>query len=216
MVVESIESELRRITKLGQVIKDRQILLSKLHDKVQALPDDVWDTLSTPAQDWINEATLAKNDGNPLPEFPDVAAEEAAKDDEDKTVAKAPSKKAAPVKGGAPAKNNARKMARPAAKPVAKPVAKSAAKPATKAAKPEAKTSGGKKASKASGEVTGVKAKIKSMIMKKPDITADEIVAKLSANGADISRLTVTAVRSEFRHSLRCLKQEGYLPKISI
>jgi hypothetical protein len=62
----------------------------------------------------------------------------------------------------------------------------------------------------------GVKVRIKKMIVKKPDISAEEIVAALrNEGGASISPFTVSGIRAEFRHSLKLLKMEGW-PKVDI
>jgi hypothetical protein len=196
--VSNIETELRKVTKFEQTPKDRQTLLVKLHEKVSVVPDDVWETLSAETQEWVNEATKAKGDGAPLPEFSDLPTVAESSEDQPVATASKPAKKTPPSKKAAP----------PAKKPDAKKAAPS--KPA--ADKAPAK----KPAAKPAGEVTGVKAKIKNMILKKTDISTDEIVAKLGANGAEVSRLTVAAVRAEFRHSLRCIKQAGYLDQIAI
>lgn len=58
----------------------------------------------------------------------------------------------------------------------------------------------------------GVKVRIKKLILKRPDISADEIIRRLIKQGVDApSKFTVVGIRSEFRHSLRLLKQEGYI-----
>jgi hypothetical protein len=119
--------------------------------------------------------------------------EESDVDDEDeKPAKKSAAKKAAPTKKVA-AKNGAD----PKKKIVAKPDKKSEKKAAPKA---EKKAPSGPKAS-------GIKVKIKRIVFKNPSITPDDLMERLGKDGVKPSKLTVSAIRSEFRHSLWVLKE---------
>lgn len=56
---------------------------------------------------------------------------------------------------------------------------------------------------------SGVKYRIKKAILKKPNISKEELVEVLGKGGEKVSELTVASIRTEFRHSLRVLAQEG-------
>lgn len=62
--------------------------------------------------------------------------------------------------------------------------------------------------------IGGVKGKIKALLIKDPALSADEIVKKIGKGGP--SKLTAASIRSEFRHSLYCLKEAGCLKGISL
>jgi hypothetical protein len=53
---------------------------------------------------------------------------------------------------------------------------------------------------------------IKYAMLERPDIRLDELITLLEDRGYDEpSRLTTAAIRSEFRHSLRLLRNAGLL-----
>lgn len=82
-------------------------------------------------------------------------------------------------------------------------------KPAKKAAAPE-------KAGKPAAQGGGVKNRIKECVAADTDVTVDDIVKKLGKLGGEISKVTVTNVRAEFRHTLKFLKDRGNLKGIAI
>lgn len=58
------------------------------------------------------------------------------------------------------------------------------------------------------------KTQMKLWMIDDPHITLDELMAKLKKKyNPPPSRYTVAAIRQEFRHSLRLLKEEGLLVK---
>jgi len=65
-------------------------------------------------------------------------------------------------------------------------------------------------------EKSGVKYQIKRFMMKKPDISVEDLQEKLANVGTKCTPMTVQQIRAEFRHSLRFLKMEGHLPNILI
>ena len=190
--------------------EDRQKFLLRLMLAVQKLPDEDWESLAQidGAQDWFNAATDADNAEKPVSDFPDVkaAAEADAEEDEDQgeqeneddqeedEMAKT-AKKAKPPAKGASAKKGA------AAKPV-----KAAAKEADGKKKPAATPKKG----------TSMRRALKLTIVKRPKITADELVDALQKMGYKVpSRLTVNTMRSEMRDAIRVLNEAG-LTKIEI
>lgn len=111
--------------------------------------------------------------------------EEESDVDEETTSKKTPAKKTA--------KAPAKKAAKPEKAAPAKKVAKAEKKPAEK------KAAAGPKS-------TGIKVKIKKMVFKKPSISVDDLMEHLGKDGVKPSKLTVSAIRSEFRHSLFVLR----------
>jgi hypothetical protein len=73
-----------------------------------------------------------------------------------------------------------------------------------------------KKTEEAPPKSSGVKVAIKDAIIDDPDISVEAIVKKLGKGGADVSKVTVSNVRAEFRHSLKLLKERGKLKGIEL
>jgi hypothetical protein len=95
----------------------------------------------------------------------------------------------------------------PAAKPAAvkakeKPAAPASAK--TKQPEAAAKPNGGKKIL-----TGGAQTLIKQAIIKNPAITTEEITEMLAKKGLRTSPLTVSTIRSDFKHSIRVLQDSG-------
>lgn len=203
MPTSDIETELLKTTDLKPKKKeDRQAFLHRLVDAVQDLDDDDWKGLSTEAQSWVNAgASAIKDEGDEaeINDFPDFittdeeeseneaqeAAEHAESDDdeEESDVADDEDKPTTKKKSSKPAK---------------------AEKAPAKAAKPEKKAATGPKAG-------GIKVQIKKLVLKKPSISVEELIEKLGNAGTKPSKLTVSAIRSEFRHSLFVLRDAGAL-----
>jgi hypothetical protein len=57
----------------------------------------------------------------------------------------------------------------------------------------------------------GIKDRIKALVWKNPSVGVDDLMEKLAKNGPTPSRLTVSSIRSEFRHSLKWLVRNGHL-----
>lgn len=72
-----------------------------------------------------------------------------------------------------------------------------------------------KKAAKIEAKPSGVKVAIKKAIIEDPEITVDALIKKLGKGGAPVSKVTVSNVRAEFRHTLKFLKSEGKLKGIA-
>jgi hypothetical protein len=205
MAISAVEQEVRTVTGVKPKGKeDRAKFLSRLAEGLQKISDDAWDNMSKGGQEWANLATKAYDNDKPVKEF--AVEEEDEESDVDAAAAPdddAEEEETPPARG--------KKAAKAPPKPAAK-VAKG--KPVPKAAKgkpAKERGNGGERV------LVGVKVDIKKMIIKNPDITADEIMEGLRkhppASQPDYvpSKFTVTSIGSEFRHSLRVLKQEGVI-----
>lgn len=197
--MSAIEKELLDVTKMKpKKGEDQQAYLHRLIGVVQDLKDEEWEALSNEAQTWVNDGAEAiKKNGNeaeiePFPDAEEPADEESAQDD---STTETESEQEESVDTKSKAK--------------AKPAAKSAAKPKAAAAKPAEKAKEKKPA--AGPKATGIKVQIKKMVLKKPTISVDEIEERLGKDGTKPSRLTISAIRSEFRHSLFVLRDAGAL-----
>lgn len=173
--------------------EDRQEYLKRLIAAVQELPEDAWEALDTKTQKWVNEGANAANAKEEISDFPDAEAETETEDEEVTT--KKSAKKKGSDKKEAPAKKEATKKEAPAKKEVT--------------AKKEAAPAKEKTAKKTRG--SGLESTIKNLIIKKPSITADELVAKLEAKEVKASRFTVVAIRTGFRHSIKVLAEAGLI-----
>jgi hypothetical protein len=91
------------------------------------------------------------------------------------------------------------------------PKKKKKAKPADDDDDEEDEKPAKKKAAKIEAKPTGVKVAIKTAIIENPEITVDALIKKLGKGGAPVSKVTVSNVRAEFRHTLRVLKDLGKL-----
>jgi hypothetical protein len=84
-----------------------------------------------------------------------------------------------------------------------------------KVAKP-AKASNGDDDASGTRRLGGASGIIKLMMLENPNISAADIKAGLEAQGAKVSDLTITTVRSDFRQTLKFLKEEGKLVGVVI
>lgn len=206
--MSKIEKELLSAAKIDAYdakSEDRQGYLKRLWKAVDKLDDDVWDGLSEEAQKWQNAATKADENKKAVKDFDGAPVDKTPKAD-DKPKAAAAGKGDAKGKGQNPPKPATKAPAKKAVAPAKK--AAPAKAPAKKAAaeKPE---KGSAPSRSVSGKVEGVKATIKAMLCKKPNMTKDDLIAALKGKGEKLSVVTVTAVRSEFRHTVRVMRQCG-------
>jgi len=194
-----------------------------------------WDSLSPAAQKFMNDVSIAIKKGNDVEPFP--ADEEEDEEEDDEAEAKPKGKKAAAKddseNGGAdgdkeeaegeeeeeaekPAKQKGskdvttKKKAVATAKDKGKPVKGDKGKPVkgekTAKAKP-AKKAKPEKAPKKKGKSATMR--IKELVFGKPDITTEEVVAKLKKEGFSATQTTVASYRADFLHSMRYLKSAG-------
>lgn len=83
--------------------------------------------------------------------------------------------------------------------------------------KEKAPTKGTKRAATpASGDGQGVKDRIKAIMIEEPDVSLDDIMEQMGKGGSKLSRVTISNIRAEFRHSLRALKRAGKLKGIDL
>lgn len=200
--MSKIQQELEAALGTSKKSKEsRQSFLKRLVDGAGKLKDDEWDKLSTATQDWVNDATKSANDKQDLPDPNDDDA-----GGEEQTSTKAAGKKGA-SKEPAAAKGGSKKAA-----------GKGRQEEEREEAAPASRKAAGSKGNGAAKALSqdGVKYRIKMAMIKKPDISADDIMTQLSKGGNKVSRLTVAAIRAEFRHSLRVLHDAEKLTGINI
>lgn len=200
----NIETELQKVTKVKpKADEPRQEYLVRM---VKALPiNETWDDLPLEVQTWANKMIAADNADKDIPDFPeDESASSNSKDTSMETTTgsngAAPRKKKAAAKADAAPKKKAAAGKAPA----------KAAPPKKVAAKKEPK----ERAARSPRE-DGVKYRIKKMLVKKPDMSAEDIITQLKKDGDKPSKFTVGAIRSEFRHTLQVLRDLNW-PKVDI
>jgi hypothetical protein len=59
--------------------------------------------------------------------------------------------------------------------------------------------------------ISVVKTRIKRMILDDPRISVDEIHSALAMNDHHLSKIAISSIRGEFRHSLRFLIEQGVI-----
>lgn len=265
-----IETEFMKATKLRQGEGEaRSKYLKRLLTAGQSLTDDVWATLSTPAQSWYNSGVTAykiANNTEDIPEpvdpieeeeepvlavrgvKPPVAAapieepeddealeygraeepeddeaevvengedeeeEEDENGEEEATPVEEPPVEEERVVQTAP--RGARKPSKPAPKPAAKPAPKPAAKPPKKAAAAADGNSG--KLTKPPKVAPGASTFIKRMLLKDMNVTNAELMEQLREEGVSVTPITVSTIRSDFKHSLKVLQEAGYATEVAV
>lgn len=203
--MSAIELDLNKVTgvKRGRMTRDEY--LRALVKAASDLPDNKWGMLKEESQNWATSNIRAIKAKKDLADFPD--AEDAADDqrsnqrsesrrDDDEQQEQDVAKKKGGAGGGA---------------------AKSASAKTSKA-NGNGKGGGDKPATKtvkASGKGDGPSAPtlIKTMCLKNPEITTKDINKKLTERGFKLSDLTVSSIRSAFRHSVRILDEAGALKR---
>ena len=191
-MASKIETELLEATGLrAKKSEDREDFLKRMTKAVasKTFPEEKWDDLSEEAQNWANDAAEALQAKKEIPDFPDAEPEDEAEGDE-------------PEEDEAAEEEAPKRRGR-------KPKAK--AKKETKAK--QTKKSGGERKGRAlsTGPVSGVKVDIKKMLIKDPRLAIEDIEDKLSKIGSKATRATIAMVRSEFRHTIKVLNQEGVM-----
>jgi hypothetical protein len=68
----------------------------------------------------------------------------------------------------------------------------------------------------ATGQPDGVKVRIKRLVIGDPNISLEDLMGRLTKSGDKMSRMTVSAVRSETRHTLRVLHEQGKLKGVEL
>lgn len=236
--IGAIERELQEATGLRHVTRgahaqSRQDYLKLLVEKANDIPDADWRALSVETQEWYNGVIteIQLNPDNPLPDFPVEEEVEAAAEQQ------APEQPAAPVRRPTRRPTTAEAAPAPAAQPAVttrrtrKTTAEAAPAPAMateQQAAPAARTRTRKTAEAApapaaqpaaaaastDGEAPlkrGAQTYIKQLIIADPAITTAAIKNKVIEEGYKISPLSASTIVSDFRHSLRVLKDTGHL-----
>ena len=76
--MSEIRKELEKACKVEQDEETISEYLIVLAEATEELSDKKWDTLSEPAQEWVNEALTKLDAEDPIPNFPDAEEEEEA------------------------------------------------------------------------------------------------------------------------------------------
>ena len=243
MAKNKIESELQKVSKIKPKSgEERPAYIIRLVEVVQEKvekDEEVWDSLSEEAQNFINAVSTAANDKEDTPDFPADKAEapdeeeadgedeaeeeedgEEAEDDDAETETDDEEEKKPVTKKKATPKKEAKKEATPkkAAAKEAAPKDEKKKKPTTKAAT-EKKPTAEKPAKEKKVAVktrSGAQQMIKKLILKQPAITVEQLLEKLDKAGHKPSRLAVSSIRSGFRDSIRVIKDAGYLEDVEL
>ena len=196
-----IETELLEATKLkAKKHESRQEYMARLCRATAKVTDEIWEGLSTAAQDWNNAAAEALSDGKeiadfssvedekPEPEEDDVVDDPVDDEEEDEELEEEASKPVA-------AKQNGKAKEKPEPEVEDEPeVEKTELRPPTK-------SHPGRKVSACHT--------IKKLVVKKPSITVVELAEKLKASGLKVSDVTIATLRSDLRDTLRVLNEIG-------
>lgn len=183
-----IETELLGAVKVPGKKKNEsyQDYLTRLYRGTQECEQDVWDSLTTPVQDWANSCVAATNANKELPDFPDLETK-----DDDMASKKAPAKAGKKDDGAA-----------------AKAPAKNSGKGA--AAKSSGKAPAAAKAAK-SDNPPSMRRVLKQIVVRDPAIAVDELIEKLKGKGFKASDVTVSSIRSDTRDTMKVLADAGLL-----
>lgn len=195
--VSSIELELQQVTGILPRRLPRQDYLFKLVEKASNLPDTKWGELTSETQRWVNAGIKIynKDPDADIPDFPedvDEATEPATR--EEPSMAKQ-----------ATATRTATR-----ARPVEDEEVTTTATKKVKSAKVETKADG-KKAKDEGEPHVSASSLIKEFLMEDPEMSAADLEEKLRTKGLTLTRISISTVRSDFRHSLKALKAAGHL-----
>lgn len=230
-MITAEETLLRKTTGCKPKGKEaRQAFLGRLLETVEKLDDSEWEKMGqeaggTAAQQWCNDAVDARKAEKEIPDFaaPDEAedesepeGDEAEAEDGDESEGEEESED----EGAEDEEEKVAKKAKTVKKAAAEkaPAKKAAGKKAAPAKKKAADDANGAKKSKgrANGPLEGIKATIKDLVIDQPHISLEDLLTKLQKGGNKMSRMTVSSVRSETRHTLRVLKAKGRLKGVEI
>lgn len=205
-MASKIEKELQAVTKIKPKAKEERgdyLVRMAASCDPEELQEDDWGKLSKAAQDWANTAIKANNAEKDVADFPDVNGEDAEEGEAEVTETTTKAKR-----------SNGGDKKTPSLPAFAKEKGLKPAKEAktdTKAKTTTAKTKS-KPVKEAGAGGVGIKVQIKQLMMDDPNISIDDIMTKLKRT--ELSRLTASTVRSEFRNSLRVLNDAGKLKGI--
>lgn len=223
MTVSAVEKELVKATGVKAAKYDeRPLFLEAVFDAAQELPQEKWDNISQEARDWLTAFGDAFNANQELPDFDHAESSDEDTSDEDgsenedenedsdpedtvKTTTKKTSSKKTAAKKPAAAKSGKTAKKPAAAKP--EKAAKTASKSGKTTKKPAAKT-----ASKPRGGTDSARFVLGRIICKDPNAPVESLMTALDKAGHELSKVTVTTLRSDFRFLLRVMKAEGINP----
>lgn len=200
-MASAVEKEILKAVKL-KAGDNSQAFLKKIAKACQDLSDSAWDKLSEDAQEWANTAATAIINKEEIPDF-DGNLPSSDEDEDDK-----PAKKKPAPKGKSKSKSDDEEEEADEDEEEADEDDEDD-KPAKK--KPKAVSRESAPAQRGSG----VKNKIKDLIIDTPSISVEDLVKKLGKN-AQVSKVTVSNIRAEFRHSLKRLEERGKLKGITL
>jgi hypothetical protein len=178
-----------------------QKYLARMMTVISEADEEVWNGLDEDAQSWFNDAAIARKkrkdvdlpDGYEAAPVPEKAAR---KKSGAEALAETTAKKAAGKKAAAPAKKEAaKKQAAPAKKAAAKKEA--APKKAAAATKPKKELSAAQF--------------MRQLVIKKHNITNEEVAEKVAAKFEDISAATIAATAGFTRSVIRDMIEMGVL-----
>lgn len=231
--MSKIMKEIAKLSGTGPLEKgeDDQAYMTRLLEDAGKMGDDEWDKLSPGAQEWINAAQKATNDGAELPIFPDTLKEikeavDNMKDEDFDEAGVSGRGSDAPIKPKKKKSSStkAKDSAPPAKKkpPMTTAKKKSSVPMSMKASSTKKDTSKKEVVKKSSSKpgvirrAAGAQDFIKQEIMRNPNITREDLHEKVKKKGFKVSSLTVSTLRSGFRNSLKIIRDAGHLKGIDI
>lgn len=165
----------------------------------------------------LDEAAQEADEGDKAPVEDDEALEEALEygraEEPEEDEAPVEEEEPAPVEAAAPVKKPAKQAPKP------KPAVKSPSKPAGPVKKPvKAATGNGPDPSGVSRPpkpaAPGASTFIKRALLKNVHVTNAELMEKLREKGITVTAISVSTIRSDFRHSLKVLQEAGFCQEI--
>ena len=231
----SIRNELQEACGIKKLKKDTDDSLRiRISKKVEDLSDDDWDDLSEEAQVWCNAAVKALSKNQDVPPFPDEGEDSDPEDDEwgdededtgqveevkPKKKAKAKAAEKSEIKTKEKKDKPKSKVAEKSETEVKEKKAKDAVSEKS-VAKPKGKKAKDTVPKQSPGQVKhlnrggGITAAIKRIVLDDPLISVTDLFAELAKRGNPVvSKMTVTTVRGDMRHTLAVMLDEGCLSK---
>lgn len=207
---QTIREELCEVLDVAQKKKESdEAFVLRLSELAQKLDSDAWEALSTGAQEYMNAVTEADDNKTDIPLFPD----EAGADDGDGE----PADEAEEEEGDEEMSTATEDEDKPAKK--SKKVPAKTAKSEKKAAPAKAAAKDDKPAKKASTRGNGKMSggiRIRTLVVKKPTMSVDDIEAALKKEGYTHSRVAISATRQSTRDTMRVLIKAGLLKQMEI
>lgn len=209
--MSTIREELMEATSIKPKKKeDEYTFIKRLIAAVEDLEDDGWGSLSTEAQEYTNSVVAAKKkyddwDEMPPDEVPTFPDETSEGEETEET-----GEEAKPNDGDTTEDEGEQEVEKPAKKP-GKTAGKE--KPAEKRASSKEKEKPAAKAAKSNGSGKKVSAihRIRQIVVKKPKISTEDLVAQLIKEGFTTSKMTVGTTKQGTRDTMKALVAAGML-----